>query len=33
MSSYALTAHEYNALAFELDRHIPTRIIENITET
>ena len=33
MSSYPLTEDEYNALAFGLDQHIPTRTNNNINDT
>ena len=33
MSPYTPTEDEYNALAFGLDHHIPTRTNKNITDT
>ena len=32
MSPHALAEHDYNALAFGLDNHIPTRGNKNITD-
>ena len=33
ITSYTLTEDEYNALAFELDHHVPTETNENIIDT